>query len=54
MDRIEEGTYGVVYKAKDKRTGRYLRTHRVLVTSSSCIACCFKPNGLASSVLVAD
>ncbi len=24
LDRIEEGTYGVVYKAKDKRTGRYL------------------------------
>lgn len=22
LDRIEEGTYGVVYKAKDKRTGK--------------------------------
>ena len=24
MNRIEEGTYGVVYGAKDKRTGMYV------------------------------
>ena len=28
LNRIEEGTYGVVYRAKDKRTGKCIITHK--------------------------
>jgi len=27
LNRIEEGTYGVVYRARDKKTGQYLKIH---------------------------
>ncbi len=31
MDKLGEGTYGVVYKAKDRQTGE-VRTHSQLIT----------------------
>lgn len=30
LNRIEEGTYGVVYRAKDKKTGQYKRSAIVI------------------------
>ena len=35
LNRIEEGTYGVVYRAKDKKTSKYVRIYVVVYRAKS-------------------
>lgn len=42
MDKLGEGTYGVVYKARDKVTGEVITLSLVNTDSNSLIDCCFK------------
>jgi hypothetical protein len=39
MDKLGEGTYGVVYKARDKVSGEVN-----LLTNYNCIDCCLEEN----------
>lgn len=42
MDKLGEGTYGVVYKARDKVTGEVITLSLINTDSNSLTDCCFK------------